>query len=75
MPDLMTEEPLWVQRMRARGYNIRVGTLDEPMSEIPDAMFPPPVHPLRRRFWMIVRAVQRMLRIKSLTNGRNASLP
>jgi hypothetical protein len=75
MPDLMTEEPLWVQRMRARGYNIRVGTGDQPMSEIPDAMFPPPVHPVRRTFGRMLRAMQRTLGIKPYRNGRDASVP
>jgi hypothetical protein len=42
-PEVQDEEPEWVQRMRAKGYNIRVGTTGEPMSEVPEAMFDPPM--------------------------------
>jgi hypothetical protein len=75
MLELKTEEPIWVQRMRARGYNIRVGTGDQPMSEIPDAMFPPPVHPVRRTYGRMLRRMQRMLGIDPYGNGRDASIP
>lgn len=48
MSEMPREEPQWVQRMRAAGYNIRVGTLDGPMSYLPDAFFyPPPGVPRR----------------------------
>ncbi len=56
-------EPEWVQRMRAAGYNIRVGR-GEPIPEIPDAYFyPPPTlrnrirESLGRGFKKLVRAV------------------
>jgi hypothetical protein len=41
MTETSTNEPLWAQRMRARGYDLRVGS-GEHMSEIPDAAFYPP---------------------------------
>jgi hypothetical protein len=37
-----TSEPAWMQRMRAAGYDLRRGTLLEPLSEIPEVMFTPP---------------------------------
>ncbi len=75
MPDVEIEEPLWVQRMRAKGYNIRVGS-GEPMSEIPEAMFPPPVHPLRRRIALIARGIRKLLRMGPFSrSGRHAPLP
>jgi hypothetical protein len=50
-------EPEWVQRMRAAGYNIRVGR-GEPIPEIPDAFFyPPPI--LRNRMQEELRGAAR----------------
>lgn len=76
MPDVQTDEPLWVQRMRAEGYNIRRGTREGHLSEIPDAMFPPPVHPVRRRIALIARGFRKMLRLgPSTPRGGDASFP
>lgn len=76
MPEVNVEEPLWVQRMRAKGYNIRIGNTGEPMSEIPEAMFPPPVHPLRRRIALIARGLRKRVRMEPFSrNGRHAPLP
>jgi hypothetical protein len=73
-PVVQDEEPEWVQRMRAKGYNIRRGT-GPAMSEIPDAMFPPPVHRVRRRIALIGRGIRRVLRLDaSTTMGPDASL-
>lgn len=69
-------EPEWVQQMRARGYNIRIGTGEGTMNEIPDAFFyPPPTlrSRIRRR---ILRAYRRLTR--ALTPARrtqHAPLP
>ena len=73
MPDVEIEEPLWVQRMRARGYNIRIGS-GEPMSEIPDAFFyPPPMPPLRRILTWIPWGIRKLVRLGAFSrNGRHA---
>jgi hypothetical protein len=42
MAEAPQQEPEWVRRMRAAGYDVRVGS-GEPMSEIPEVMFDPPV--------------------------------
>lgn len=59
MPDEQTTEPQWVQRMRAAGYNVRIGSNGEPMSEVPDASFTPPPKPTvaerMRRFLRVAR--------------------
>jgi hypothetical protein len=49
-----TNEPAWMQRMRAAGYSRRRGAEPGPLSEIPDVVFTPPprrekVHPLYSR--------------------------
>lgn len=44
MPEATPPEPAWVQRMRAAGYPIRIGTGDVPLREKPGAV----VHPLPR---------------------------
>lgn len=76
MPEVQTEEPAWVQRMRARGYDVRRGTLDEPMSEEPEVMFPPPMHPLRRALAWIAWGIRKVLRLDpSPYGGRNAPFP
>jgi hypothetical protein len=73
-PAVQDEEPEWVQQMRADGYKLRRGT-GPAMTEIPDAMFPPPVHPVRRRLALIGRGIRRMLRLDASTStGRDASL-
>ncbi len=76
MPDVEIEEPLWVQRMRAEGYNIRIGNSGEPMSEIPEAMFPPPMHPLRRTLAWIPWGIRKLVRLGAFSrNGRHAPFP
>jgi hypothetical protein len=77
MTDLQAEEPEWVQRMRARGYNIRRGTSNAPLNEEPDAVFyPPPMHPLRRALAWIPWGIRKVLRSGSSPyRGRNGALP
>lgn len=79
MPGESPAEPEWVQRMRARGYNIRVGT-GEPMSEEPDAAFYPPPYAIRSRFRSVGAAVSTILRnlfrpSASDSRARHAPLP
>lgn len=74
MPDLKTEEPLWVQRMRARGYDVRSGTSTAPLTEEPEVTFPPPVHPILRAYGRTLRRLQKMFGVKPSTNGWNAPL-
>lgn len=60
MPDLMTEEPIWVQRMRARGYDIRVGSGDLPA--VPEVAFTPPPRTLRNVGRTVLHAVRHPFR-------------
>ena len=56
-------EPEWVQRMRAAGYNIRIGTGKGTLSEIPDAMFDPPLSRgarIRHRILVALRSIFRL---------------
>jgi hypothetical protein len=64
-------EPEWVQRMRAAGYNIRIGTGEGTMSEIPDAYFYPPPSLRSRIRGRIVRACKRM--VHALTSARRTT--
>lgn len=59
-------EPEWVQRMRAAGYNIRMGTGEGTLNEIPDAYFypPPSLHSRIRR--SIARAYKK---VRALTSA------
>jgi hypothetical protein len=66
-------EPEWVQRMRAAGYNIRIGT-GEPMSEIPDAMFDPPESRGTRIRGKILMAFRSLFRLTRFT-GRTTHAP
>jgi hypothetical protein len=69
-------EPEWVQRMRAAGYNIRVGTVGEPMSEIPEAFFYPPPTFWNRTRERIQRGYSKLFRILTLARWRShAPLP
>jgi hypothetical protein len=69
-------EPEWVQRMRAAGYNIRVGTGEGTLNEIPDAMFDPPVSRGTRIRHRILTAFRRLFRLQpSAGRARHASLP
>lgn len=63
MSEAPREEPEWVQAMRAAGYNIRVGTGEGTMSEIPEVMFDPPFtlrQRVRLRIASILRSVFRL---------------
>jgi hypothetical protein len=78
MSETPREEPEWVRRMRAAGYKVRVGSIDEPLSEVPEVMFPPPVSVWRRRFGgNMIRAIRNVLfRAKPSTHkARHAHFP
>jgi hypothetical protein len=69
-------EPEWVQRMRAAGYNIRVGTVGEPMSEIPEVMFDPPLTLRQRIQYRIASVFRSVFRLKPFAGRANhAPLP
>lgn len=69
------QEPEWVQRMRAAGYNVRVGR-GEPLSEIPEVMFDPPVSRLRRIQHRVVGGFRSLFRLKPLDDREpHAPLP
>lgn len=71
MSEAPREEPEWVQRMRAAGYNIRVGTGEGTLSEIPDAYFYPPPTLRNRIRRKIVRSYVKLVR--ALTPARRTS--
>ncbi len=72
MSEAPRAEPEWVQRMRAKGYNIRIGTGEGTLNEIPDAFFYPPPS-LRSR---IGRSLARGYRkLRALTFARRAHAP
>jgi hypothetical protein len=73
MSDEARAEPEWVQRMRAAGYNIRVGR-GEPLSEIPEVMFGPPLSRRQGVQDRIVNTFRSLLRLKPL-NGREPHAP
>jgi hypothetical protein len=79
MPEAPQTEPEWVQRMRAAGYNIRVGTIDEPMSEVPEVMFYPPVtrlNGLRRGMGTVFGVLRSVFRPHASTRrARHAPVP
>jgi hypothetical protein len=75
MSDVPREEPEWVQRLRARGYNVRVGTLDEPMSEIPEAFFYPPPSAPRRLAQHLAGTFRKIFRANASTRAGHAPLP
>lgn len=71
MSDAPRTEPEWVQRMRAAGYNVRIGTGEGTVSEIPDAyLYPPPTRWSRMRR-SILRACRKLVR--TLTAARRTS--
>lgn len=75
-PGAQDDEPEWMQRMRAAGYNLRRGTDPTPLSEIPEVMFPPPVHPLLRAISWIPWGFRRVFRLgQTPFRRRNGSLP
>ncbi len=67
-------EPEWVQRMRAAGYNIRVGR-GEPIPEIPDAFFYPPPTLRNRMKQSIGRGYRKLVRATSARRSRHAPFP
>lgn len=68
-------EPEWVQRMRAAGYNIRIGT-GEPMAEIPDVMFDPPLPRSTGIKQKIITAIRSLFGLQPSTGGHtHAPLP
>ena len=73
MSDEARAEPEWVQRMRAAGYNIRVGR-GEPLSEIPEVMFDPPLSRRQRAQERIVSTFRSLFHLKAL-NGREPHAP
>jgi hypothetical protein len=66
-------EPEWVQRMRAAGYNVRVGR-GEPLSEIPEVMFDPPLSRRQRAQERIVNTFRSLFRLEPL-NAREPHAP
>lgn len=72
---LEIEEPLWVQQMRAKGYNIRIGNSGEPMSEIPEAFFYPPPSMRQRLLQRIAGAFRRVFGANASTRANHAPLP
>lgn len=74
MSDAPREEPEWVQRMRAAGYNIRIGTGEGTLNEIPDAMFDPPVSRGSRIRGKILMAFRSLFRLPPST-GRTTHAP
>lgn len=75
MSEVPREEPEWVQRLRARGYNVRVGTLDEPMSEIPEAFFYPPPSAPRRMVQRLASTFRKVFRANASTHADHAPFP
>lgn len=75
MSEVPREEPEWVQRMRAAGYNIRVGTLDGPMSYLPDAFFYPPPGVPRRLLRRLEGTSRGVFRANGSPRARHAPLP
>jgi hypothetical protein len=76
MSEAPREEPEWVQAMRAAGYNVRVGTGEGTLSEIPDAFFYPPPSLRTRIRRRILRRYRKLVR--ALTSARrtpHAPLP
>jgi NAD/NADP transhydrogenase alpha subunit len=74
MSEAPRTEPEWVQRMRAKGYNIRIGTGEGTLNEIPDAMFDPPMSRGARIRARIVMAFRSLFRLQPST-GRTTHAP
>lgn len=69
-------EPEWVQRMRAAGYDVRIGTGEGRLSEIPDAFFYPPPRLRSRIRQRIVHGCKKLLRpLASARRASHAPLP
>ena len=73
MTEAPREEPEWVQRMRAAGYNIRRG-LGEPLSEIPEVTFDPPLSRRQRIQYRLASVFRSLFRLKP-TDGREPHAP
>lgn len=74
MAEEQRNEPEWVQRMRAAGYNIRIGTVGEPMSAVPEVMFDPPLSLRQRIQHRIAGGFRSLLRFKPFA-GRASHAP
>lgn len=69
-------EPEWVQRMRAKGYNIRIGTGEGTLNEIPDEMFDPPESRADRMRRKILAGFRSLFRLpRSTGRATHAPLP
>jgi hypothetical protein len=75
MSEAPREEPEWVQRMRAAGYNVWVGTVGEPMSEIPEVMFDPPLTLRQRMQYRIAGVFRSLFRLKPSADATHAPFP
>lgn len=76
MSEAPREEPEWVQRMRAAGYNIRIGTGEGTLNEIPDAYFYPPPTLRNRIGERLARGYKRLVRaLTSIRGTTHAPLP
>jgi hypothetical protein len=75
MSEMQQEVPEWVVRMRAAGYNVRIGTINEPLSEIPEAMFYPPPGRTHRFAELIANTFRRVFRLNASTRAGHAPVP
>lgn len=75
MSEMQQEVPEWVVRMRAAGYNVRIGTIDEPLSEIPEAMFYPPPSKTRRFAGLMADTFRKVFRLNASTRAGHAPVP
>lgn len=74
MSEAPRKEPEWVERMRAAGYNIRVGTGEGTMSEIPEVMFDPPLSRSSRIKLRILKAFRSLFHLQPAA-GRTTHAP
>ncbi|HEX6041782.1 hypothetical protein [Longimicrobium sp.] len=75
VPEAQQRVPEWVVRLRAAGYNVRIGTLDEPLPEIPEAFFYPPPSASRRLAERLSAPFRKLLRTNASTRPGHAPLP
>lgn len=78
MPDVRetVTEPAWVERMRRRGYTIRMGAGDLPSE--PESAFTPPPRGRRRSIIRSAATIVRRLlspRVPRASHGRHAPVP
>lgn len=69
------DDPVWVRRMRAKGYDIRRGTLEGQMPEVPEAFFYPPPSLHERLVRRLTNAFRRVFRPNAPVRADHASLP